>query len=37
MMRMSNDKGELVVEYLDGSIENIFSGEVSIRGLNGYI
>ena len=28
-----NQEGELVVEFLDGSIENIFSGEISIRSL----
>lgn len=31
-----NDKGELVVEF-DMGLENISSGEVSIRGMNGYI
>lgn len=32
-----NEEGELVVELEDGSIKNIISGEVSIRGLYGYI
>jgi len=32
-----NSKGELMVEFEDGHIEPIISGEVSIRGLNGYI
>lgn len=32
-----DDKGELVVEFKDGITESIFSGEVSVRGLNGYI
>lgn len=32
-----NDDGELVVEFGDGIIENVFSGEVSIRGVGGYI
>lgn len=31
-----NCNGELVVEFKEG-IENIYSGEVSIRGINGYI
>jgi len=31
-----SDEGELVVEFEDG-IENIYSGEVSVRGLNNYI
>ncbi|HHV39523.1 MAG TPA: biotin--[acetyl-CoA-carboxylase] ligase [Tepidimicrobium sp.] len=32
-----DDEGQLVVEYDDGNIEKIFSGEVSIRGLRGYM
>ena len=32
-----NGDGELVVEFGNGVIENIFSGEVSIRGVEGYI
>jgi len=32
-----NNKGELIVELGDGHSEPIISGEVSIRGLNGYI
>ncbi|MCH4200608.1 MAG: biotin--[acetyl-CoA-carboxylase] ligase [Clostridium tyrobutyricum] len=31
------ENGELVVQYKDGSIEKLISGEISIRGLNGYI
>lgn len=30
-----DENGELVVEFKDGSIHKIFSGEVSIRGING--
>ncbi len=30
-------EGELVVQYEDGRTELIVSGEVSVRGLNGYI
>ena len=30
-----NDDGELIVEFQDG-IENIYSGEVSVRGINNY-
>ncbi|MBU5425261.1 biotin--[acetyl-CoA-carboxylase] ligase [Tissierella pigra] len=32
-----NEEGELVVEFQDGTVDNIYSGEVSVRGLNGYI
>lgn len=32
-----NDKGELVVKYEDGKIGNIIAGEVSTRGLYGYV
>ena len=32
-----NEDGELVVEFNDGKIESIFSGEISIRGIDGYI
>lgn len=31
-----NDAGELLVEFKDGDIQNIFAGEVSVRGLEGY-
>ncbi len=32
-----SDNGELIVELPDGKIEHIVSGEVSIRGLYGYV
>ena len=32
-----NEKGELVVRFENGIVENIYSGEISVRGLNGYI
>lgn len=32
-----NENGELVVELGNGSVENIFSGEISIRSKEGYI
>jgi len=32
-----NEKGELLVKKQDGSIEKIMSGEVSVRGLYGYV
>lgn len=32
-----NNDGELVVQYDDGKIGNIVSGEVSMRGLYGYV
>ena len=31
-----NDAGELVVAMEDGSVRNIFAGEVSVRGIYGY-
>ena len=35
-MDISND-GNLIVKHNDGEIEEIISGEVSVRGQNGYI
>ncbi|MFI3200788.1 MAG: biotin--[acetyl-CoA-carboxylase] ligase [Eubacteriales bacterium] len=32
-----NEKGELQVERDDGMIENIYAGEVSVRGITGYV
>lgn len=32
-----NNNGELIVELENGDIEEIFSGEVSIRGIEGYV
>lgn len=32
-----NENGELVVKYPDGSIKNLISSEISVRGLNEYI
>lgn len=32
-----NDDGQLIVQFENGTIENIFSGEVSVRGIEGYI
>ncbi len=32
-----DDEFSLVVEYGDGSVGTIFSGEVSVRGINGYL
>ena len=32
-----DEQGQLVVEYADGKIEKVLSGEVSIRGREGYI
>lgn len=32
-----DEQGGLIIEYKDGTREHIFSGEVSIRGLRGYI
>lgn len=32
-----DDEGQLIIEYKDGRLEKIFSGEISIRGLKGYV
>jgi len=32
-----NDKGELLVKKQDGSVEKVIAGEVSVRGLYGYV
>jgi len=32
-----NENGELLVKKTDGSIEAIFAGEVSVRGIYGYV
>lgn len=32
-----NDKGELLVQRADGTVEEVFAGEVSVRGLWGYV
>lgn len=32
-----NETGELQVEKEDGTIENVFAGEVSVRGVCGYV
>ncbi len=32
-----NDKGELVVRKDDGTVEYIYAGEVSVRGIYGYV
>lgn len=32
-----NDKGELLVQKLDGTVEAVYAGEVSVRGLFGYV
>lgn len=32
-----SDEGKLIVEYEDGKTDEIISGEVSVRGLNGYV
>ena len=32
-----NELGELIVAKSDGTTEIIFSGEVSVRGLYGYV
>lgn len=32
-----NDKGELLVQKQDGTLEAIYAGEVSVRGLFGYV
>lgn len=32
-----NEAGELIVEKQDGTIENVYAGEVSVRGIYGYV
>lgn len=32
-----DDEGRLIVEFENGNTEAIFSGEISVRGINGYI
>lgn len=32
-----NEKGELLVEREDGSLEEVYAGEVSVRGIYGYV
>lgn len=32
-----NDTGELLVELEDGAVEEVFAGEVSVRGVYGYV
>lgn len=32
-----NERGEVVVEFTDGNIEAIFSGEVAVIGIDGYV
>lgn len=32
-----NDRGELIVELSDGSLREVYAGEVSVRGIYGYV
>ena len=32
-----NEKGELLVEREDGSLQEVYAGEVSVRGIYGYV
>ena len=32
-----NDQGELLVERQDGTVEEVYAGEVSVRGIYGYV
>ena len=32
-----NDTGELLVELADGTVTAVYAGEVSVRGLYGYV
>ena len=32
-----NDRGELLVERQDGTVEEVYAGEVSVRGIYGYV
>ena len=35
--RSINEKGELLVEKEDGEIVAVYAGEVSVRGIYGYV
>ena len=37
LARGIDDQGNLLVEKADGTIEKVYSGEVSVRGLYGYV
>ncbi|MGN1180172.1 MAG: biotin--[acetyl-CoA-carboxylase] ligase [Suilimivivens sp.] len=37
LSRGINELGELIVEKGDGSVENVYAGEVSVRGIYGYV
>ncbi len=37
LSRGINEMGELIVEKQDGSEENVYAGEVSVRGIYGYV
>ena len=32
-----DDEGRLIIKFENGNTEAIFSGEVSVRGINGYV
>ena len=32
-----NDQGELLVKRPDGTVEEVYAGEVSVRGIYGYV
>jgi BirA family biotin operon repressor/biotin-[acetyl-CoA-carboxylase] ligase len=32
-----NNEGQLIIKYKNGVIEEVFSGEISVRGIEGYI
>jgi BirA family biotin operon repressor/biotin-[acetyl-CoA-carboxylase] ligase len=32
-----NEEGELIVETADGSLKQVYAGEVSVRGVYGYV
>ena len=32
-----NKEGELLIETEDGSIKEVYAGEVSVRGIYGYV
>ncbi|MCY6354313.1 biotin--[acetyl-CoA-carboxylase] ligase [Clostridium sp. ZS2-4] len=36
VLDLSKD-GKLIVQYEDGKVEEIISGEISVRGMNGYV
>ena len=37
ILTRSEAQGELLVERPDGTVEEVYAGEVSVRGIYGYV